>query len=109
MTSSSGRCLCGSVSFTATGVGTEHHACHCAMCRRWSGGSPFFATRTRGVMFDGLENLVRYGSSSWAERGFCRRCGSTLFYFLKPEATYWMSVGVFDDPTPFRLVREIFI
>ncbi|HYP97683.1 MAG TPA: hypothetical protein VER96_03345 [Polyangiaceae bacterium] len=36
-------------------------------------------------------------------------CGTTLFYFLKPTRHYTMSVGAFDDPSPFRLVREIFI
>jgi hypothetical protein len=79
------------------------------MCRRWSGGAPFFATDARGVIFEGSENLARYASSDWAERGFCKTCGSNLFYFLKPAQTYAMSVGVFDDASPFQLVREIFI
>ena len=62
-----------------------------------------------GVTFSKLESLARFASSDWAERGFCRACGTTLFYFLKPTQRYLMSVGAFDDPSPFRLVREIFI
>lgn len=108
-TKSSGRCLCGAVRFAATGVETHHHACHCGMCRRWSGGAPFFAATTESVEFEGTENLARYESSSWAERGFCRVCGTTLFYFLRPTQAYMMSVGAFDDPSPFQLVLEIFI
>jgi hypothetical protein len=96
------------VTFTAEHVEAEHHACHCGMCRRWSGGA-FFAAQATGVMFAGREQLGRYASSEWAERGFCKQCGTTLFYFLKPTQTYMMSVGAFDDPGPFRLVREIFI
>lgn len=106
---SSGRCLCGAVRFTAEEVETEHHACHCGMCRRWSGGTPFFATLARNVVFEGSEQLGRYESSEWAHRGFCRTCGTTLFYFLKPTQSYMMSVGAFDDQAPFRLVRELFI
>lgn len=79
------------------------------MCRRWSGGAPFFAANTDGVEFEGAEHLARYESSSWAERGFCRRCGTALFYFLKPTQAYMMSVGAFDDQSPFQLVLEIFI
>lgn len=79
------------------------------MCRRWAGGSGFLGTACAGVTFAGIEHLGRYASSPWAERGFCTRCGTTLFYFLKPTQAYTVSVGVFDDPTPFRLVREIFI
>jgi hypothetical protein len=79
------------------------------MCRRWSGGSPFFAAQTKNVTFESEESIGRYTSSDWAERGFCKKCGTTLFYFLKPAQTYHMSVGTFDDPSPFRLVLEIFI
>ena len=103
----SGGCLCGAVRFVADEVETDHHACHCGMCRRRSGGAPFFAAHTREVTFEGSEHLVRFASSAWAERGFCRTCGANLFYFLRPTATHMMSVGAFDDPTPFRLVREI--
>jgi len=104
-----GRCLCGVVTFTAEHVETEHHACHCGMCRRWSGGSAFFAAATQGLTFASRDQLGVYASSEWAERGFCRTCGTTLFYFLKPTQTYLVSVGAFDDASPFRLVREIFI
>jgi hypothetical protein len=106
---SSGRCLCGAVRFTAEEVETDHHACHCGMCRRWSGGGPFFAAHVRGVVFAGEEKLAIYESSEWARRGFCGACGTTLFYFLKPTQEYMMSVGAFDDQGPFRLAREIFV
>ena len=67
------------------------------------------ATRAQGVTFASTDALARYASSDWAERGFCKTCGTNLFYFLKPTQSYFMSVGTFDDPAPFRLTREIFI
>ena len=105
----SGHCLCGSVRFTAEKVETDHHVCHCGMCRRWSGGSGFCGANAEGVHFDNRESIGTFVSSEWADRGFCRSCGTTLYYFLKPTHAYVMSVGTFDDQTPFRLVREIFI
>lgn len=104
----SGRCLCGAVAFTAQSVETHHHACHCGMCRRWAGG-PLFAAKADGVSFTGEENLTRYGSSEWAERGFCNVCGSSLFYYLKPAGQYLIAVGAFDDALPFELAAEIYI
>jgi hypothetical protein len=109
MSSMNGGCLCGAVRVVAELDNTDHSACHCAMCRRWSGGAPFFGTRARSVTFEGNENISRYESSSWAERGFCKTCGTSLFYFLKPRQAYMMSVGSFDDSSSFRLGREIFV
>ena len=104
-----GRCLCGSVQFTAAKVETDHHACHCGMCRRWSSGGGFFGAHAHEVTFTQSATLAVYESSDWATRGFCNACGTPLYYFLKPTQAYIVSVGTFDDPTPFKLVREIFI
>ncbi|WP_282100132.1 GFA family protein [Thauera aromatica] len=32
-----------------------------------------------------------------ADRGFCRKCGSHLFYRLKKGPHYVLAVGLFDD------------
>ena len=103
-----GRCLCGAVSFSAEGVDPGVHGCHCGMCRRWSGG-PCFAVVVGGVSFEGASDIARYDSSEWAERGFCRRCGTNLFYRLKEGDRYIMLVGAFDDQAAFAMASEIFI
>jgi len=104
----SGRCLCGAVTFTARGVDGDIHSCHCGMCRRWTGG-PAFAASVEGIAFAGDEHIARYDSSEWAERGFCKRCGTNLFYRLKDADHYVVWMGTFDDPTLFRLAGEIFV
>lgn len=106
--SATGKCLCGSVRFNADAVDAEVHACHCSMCRRWSGG-PGLAVQAGKVEFDGAEHITRYASSDWAERGFCHNCGSHLFYYLKPADLYMLWSGSFDDPSTFRLAGEIYI
>ena len=109
MTKITGGCQCGAVRFTASAPPSDVHYCHCGMCRRWAGGSPFFAVRTKSVTFSGEENITRFDSSEWAQRGFCSKCGTALFWYLKPKSAYAMSVGAFDDPTPFEVSVEIFI
>jgi hypothetical protein len=108
MTTMSGQCLCSAVKFTAESVETHHHVCHCGMCRRWGGG-PSFGASASGVKFEGEENIARYASSEWGERGFCRTCGSHLFYFLKPANQYILFVGAFDDASPFTIASEIYV
>ncbi len=103
-----GGCLCGAVRFEADDVPHEMGVCHCGQCRRWASG-PYFAVRGDGVRFEGEENLGRYRSSGWAERGFCRTCGSSLFYHMLEEPFYMLAAGAFDDQSGFRLARQVFI
>lgn len=103
-----GQCLCGAVRFRAHEVDPHIHACHCGMCRRWSGG-PGLAVSVGSVAFEGKENLKEYASSDWASRGFCLQCGTSLFYRLKSPQAYVMWSGAFDDATPFEMVGEIFV
>jgi hypothetical protein len=97
------------VTFAATGVASEFSACHCGMCRRWNGGAPYFAVAVESVTFSGTEHIARYDSSRWAERGFCTRCGTHLFYFLRPAQAYMMAMGCFDGDPQFTMSREIFV
>ena len=79
--SATGKCLCGAVTFTAQDVENHIHACHCRMCRAWTGG-PLLGATVGEITFTGEDHIKRYTSSEWAERGFCDQCGSTLFYHL---------------------------
>ena len=106
--SATGHCLCGAVKFTAEGVEQHIHGCHCSMCRRWSGG-PMLAASVESIAFEGEENIKRYDSSEWAQRGFCRECGSSLFYYLKPANRHIVCTGAFDDTASFELAGEIYV
>ncbi len=61
------------------------------------------------VSFEGEENIAVYNSSSWAERGFCKICGSHLFYRLKESKQHMISVGLFDDQEDFIFETQVFI
>lgn len=104
-----GSCLCGSVLIKAE---VKHHnvgACHCSMCQKWSGG-PFLAVESVGMPdISGEEHVTRFDSSEWAERGFCRKCGSNLFYHLKPKDMYILSSSIFAPETDLAMDHQIFI
>ena len=62
------------------------------------------AVQVGTITFQG--EVSRYDSSEWAERGFCSRCGSNLFYRLKEADQYIVCTGAFDDESEFELVGE---
>ena len=109
-----GGCMCGAVRYTLNEEPTKIGACHCSMCRRWSGGI-FLGSETKsdGITFEGAENLTLYKSSNWAERGFCKECGSSLFYRITAEGpmkgVYHFGVGTLDDANKAELKQELFI
>ena len=104
-----GQCLCGAVRFTAKKAANEVGACHCAMCRRWSGSPLMTVDCGTEVVFEGADNISVYDSSEWAERGFCSVCGSNLFYRLKHNGEHQMLAGLFDDPDGLQLEHQVFI
>ncbi|MBY8977374.1 GFA family protein [Rhodobacteraceae bacterium NNCM2] len=85
-----GQCLCGAVRFSGELMERGIGACHCGQCRRWGGGGPFMAVRFKdGVTVDQGEALTWFASSKDGERGFCNRCGTSLFWRAPGEETDW--------------------
>ena len=104
-----GACLCGAVQVSAKTVSNKAGACHCDMCRKWTGGPLMAVDCGNNVSFESEENIGIYASSDWAERGFCKRCGSHLFYKFKETGQYMMAVGLFDDREGFTFDHQVFI
>lgn len=103
-----GRCLCGAVKFQ-TGDCNHVHACHCGNCRRWGGGPALAIPCGTDMKFEGEDGITRYASSEWAERGFCKHCGTHLFTYVRPTGDYYVFAGLFEDQSAFDLVGQIFI
>jgi len=104
----SGACLCGAVRMTVKPNGTKVGACHCGMCRKWSGGPLLAIDTDSDVAIEGEDALTVFQSSDWAERGFCSRCGTHLFYRLRQGLHYALPVGLFDDGD-WVFAEQIFI
>lgn len=102
-----GHCLCGAVRFTSPEA-REIGACHCGYCRRWGGGPLLAVHCGTNVAFEGADQITTYASSEWAERAFCKVCGSHLFYKLLATGEYFVPAGAFDS-TEFELASQIYI
>jgi len=105
-----GRCLCESVRYAIRGPLRPIIACHCSQCRRASG---HFVAATSApsanLSLISSEGLTWYRSSPQAERGFCSRCGSNLFWRrIGGDATSVMA-GSLDPPTGLAIEKHIFV
>lgn len=105
----SGSCLCGAVAFTFTSASPNPEACHCEMCRKTTGH--FFASMEvakKDVVMTGADPVTWYASSEKVRRGFCGKCGSTLFF--EPNFHDWTAVamGCINEPITNPISRHIF-
>lgn len=105
-----GHCLCGAVQVEFEPKAPEIHACHCEMCRRWT-GSAFVEIDAAPGSLTVSGPVKTYVSSDWAERAFCETCGSILWYRLTiPGREHFaISAGLVDNAGGLSLTKEIFI
>jgi len=95
-----GGCLCGAVRYRAAARPLRGVICHCELCRKHSGAPCLafvhFASHAF-VWVSGEPAFFR--SSPYAERSFCRECGSTLG--MREEVLsdrIQIAVGTLDHP-----------
>lgn len=105
-----GRCLCGGVSYAVSGKLRDVSNCHCEHCRRLT-GHHMAATAAERAQFTltSDETLRWYSHQPDVEYGFCNRCGSTLFWrtATKPEHIS-ITAGTLDHPTGLKTVTSLF-
>jgi hypothetical protein len=112
--SHTGSCLCGAAKFSFDAPITEVAACHCDMCRKWSGGIILAVeVPSDGLHIDAGATIKAYPSSEWGERAFCSDCGGGLWFRLVApgprHGTYYVNMGALDDTAGIILTHELFI
>ncbi|MGF1610122.1 MAG: GFA family protein [Kiloniellales bacterium] len=105
-----GGCLCGKVRFRVKAPQAQVIACHCRQCRRVSGH--YFAASAAAwpdLELTASEGLAWYQSAATSRRGFCRLCGSSLFFDHGPDEPLGIAAGAFDEEPPFKLAVHIWV
>jgi hypothetical protein len=106
----SGACLCGAVRYEVTGPLRPVVLCHCTQCRRSTGHfMAATAARQRDFRLLAAEELRWYESSPAARRGFCARCGSTLFWQADGRDYVSIAAGTLDGPTGLSCACHIHV
>jgi len=110
MSSVNGACLCGAVQIRASRLPAEISACHCEMCRRWSGGVQMgLEVAEADLSMEGP--VARFRSSFMSERLWCATCGSSIgFRNLEGDdaGTIELVPGLFDNAGGAVLTRVVY-
>ena len=102
-----GGCQCGAVRYRAEPIIDNAHICHCRMCQKAVGN--FFAALvgapketfalTRG-------EPATFRSSEHVERGYCRDCGTPLFYNGVNSKYVSLTIGSMDHPERLKPMSQ---
>jgi hypothetical protein len=103
-----GSCLCGGVTFEVAGTLEPAIACHCTQCRKQT-GHYFASSDVPRAALKVSGDVSWYASSEKVRRGFCGRCGSTLFWDPVFKDHIAIALGAFDTPTQTKLGMHIFV
>jgi len=108
-TTHTGGCLCGAVRYEITGPIRGVVNCHCSMCQRLHGsfGAHSKAPKAAIAVTEG-RGLAWYATSERARRGFCRLCGSNLFWGPVDQDATGIVAGCLDQPTGLTTIGHIF-
>lgn len=102
-----GGCQCGAVRYAVRSAPEDVHFCHCRMCQRAVGG-PFAAlapVRKADVAWTAGAPAV-FASSTIAERGYCRDCGTPLSFAYFDSDWIDLTIGSFDTPEAIAPTRH---
>ncbi len=105
-----GSCLCGAVQIAVDADLSSTDACHCSQCRKQTGHYLASADIPKSALtVSGEDNVGWYASSEKVRRGFCKTCGSTLFWDPVRHDGIAVAMGLFDGPTGAKLGKHIFV
>jgi hypothetical protein len=104
-----GGCDCRAVRYEVRGPMRDVVNCHCGQCRRTHGHFGAYTSVARDrLRFTEDAGLCWYQSSPTTRRGFCGRCGSSIFWDRAGLPTISIAAGTLDPPTGLRTVAHIF-
>lgn len=107
-----GRCSCDSVTYDAFKPPVEAGACHCGVCRKWTGGCGSLGFQAANVEITRgyVDEIAWWKSSRWGERGFCSKCGTSLFWRLQRGTGSWVvNSGTLKHQAGLQMAMHIYV
>ncbi len=102
-------CLCGSIKLKIKGKLRHVINCHCSQCMKTHGNyASYTSTLEKNIEFISKKNLKWFHSSKNAKRGFCSKCGASIFYKRSNNENISVSAGMFKNPTNLKTHSNIF-
>ena len=106
-----GRCLCGAVTYRFTGRPKWQGHCHCESCRRQTSSAlaSFIGVHADSFAWTGAEPRA-FASSPGVIRRFCATCGTPMSYEADrfPGEVHLYAASL-DDPAAYRPRFHVFV
>ena len=107
-----GGCLCEGVRYRLDGPRRDIILCHCENCRRTHGHLGAYTSVDQADL-----QLLRQQTLSWyhdrspdAYRGFCNRCGASLFWDARDGRNKMaVAAGSLDDAGGLRIIGHVYV
>jgi hypothetical protein len=102
-----GGCVCGGVRYVVNGRLRDVVVCHCSRCRRTHGHVAAYTACQAADLEVVSDDTLSWYQADGRARGFCHRCGASLFWHAFDRPTISISAGTLDPPTGLRTIAQI--
>jgi hypothetical protein len=107
-----GGCLCGGVRYRIDGDCRDIICCHCENCRRTHGHVAAYTALDQSAL-----TLISAHTLQWFHdaspdtyRGFCNRCGASLFWDARDDGKrISVAAGSLDDSGSLHTIGHVFV
>ena len=108
----SGGCLCGGVRYQITGECRDIINCHCENCRRTHGHIAAYTSVQQSELKLTCQQTLQWYHDESADtfRGFCNRCGASLFWDARDgRGNMSVAAGSLDDSRELKTIGHVFV
>ena len=103
-------CLCKGVFFSIKDQLRPVINCHCIQCTKTHGNfAAYTSALDKNIIYKSKKTLRWFNSSAKASRGFCNKCGSSVFYKKNGSKEISFSAGLLQNPTKLKTISHIFL
>ena len=103
-------CLCGGIQLKTKGPLRHVSNCHCRQCMKTHGNyAAYTNVLEKDIKFIKKRTLKWFKSSKKARRGFCNKCGASIFFKFLGSDNISIAAGMFQNPTKLKTTIDIFV
>ena len=105
----SASCLCKGINMTINGEFRPVVNCHCIQCTKTHGNyAAYTSVLEENISYKSKSTLKWFVSSAKAKRGFCKKCGASVFFKRLGSRAISISAGLFKNPTKLETSSHIY-
>ena len=102
-------CLCKGINMTIKGEFRSVINCHCIQCAKTHGNyAAYTSVLEENITYKSNNTLKWFVSSTKAKRGFCKKCGASVFFKKFGSKAISISAGLFKNPTKLKTSSHIY-